>query len=48
MTDVARLVLFAVALVVALGLGLAIGTAAGPITAEGSGTGTVVQIGEVS
>lgn len=48
MTDAVRLVLFAVALLVALGLGLSIGTAVGPITAEGPGVGAVVQIGELS
>ncbi len=48
MTDFVRLVLFAVALLVALGIGLAIGTVAGPITAGRSGVGAVVQMGEVS
>ncbi len=48
MTDSVRLVLFAVALLVALGLGLAMGTAVGPITAAESQSGAVVQIGEVS
>ena len=48
MTDSVRLVLFAVALLVALGIGLAVGTAAGPITAGRSGVGAVVQVKGVS
>lgn len=48
MTDGARLVIFVVVLVVALGLGLVIGAAVGPITADASGAGAVVQTGDVS